>query len=216
LGNVYQKMGDLQSAKTAYLMALELNPDHFNAAVHLGRIYMETGLHDEAIRNFDQLLEKDMDDHNRQMVEMLKGVALESKGDMVGAKRSYEKILSANPSHFLAANNLAYLYSEYFGENDKAYALASRAYETAPDNPYIMDTFGWILYKKKEYQRALELLEKSVSKLERNPDVLFHLGMVHYKLGNEEAARHNIIKSLEIDSGFRNAEIARRVLRELG
>jgi tetratricopeptide (TPR) repeat protein len=216
LGNVYFKMRDFNNARTAYINALELNPGHFQASVNLSRIFLETGHHDKAIQQFDKLLEKTTNDHDAQMIEMLKAIALESKGDMSGAERSYEKILSSNPSHFQAANNLAYLYSEHLGDNDKAYMWAKRAYETAPDNPYIMDTLGWILYKKKEYQQALELLNKSILKLGENPEVLFHLGMVHYQLGNVKPARHNLKKALEIDSGFRDAKTANQVLKELG
>jgi Flp pilus assembly protein TadD len=62
----------------------------------------------------------------------------------------------------------------------------------------------------------LELLNKSILKLGENPEVLFHLGMVHYQLGNEKLARQNIKKALEIDSGFRDAKIAKQVLKELG
>jgi tetratricopeptide (TPR) repeat protein len=149
LGNVYFKMSDFNSARTAYINALELNPDHFQASVNLSRIFLETGHHDKAIQQFDKLLEKTTNDRDAQMIEMLKAIALESKGDMSGAKRSYEKILDRNPSHFQAANNLAYLYSEHLGDNDKAFMWAKRAYENAPDNPYIMDTLGWILYKRK-------------------------------------------------------------------
>jgi tetratricopeptide (TPR) repeat protein len=216
LGNVYFKMDDFNSARTAYINALELNPDHFQASVNLSRIFLETGHHDKAIQQFDKLLEKTTNDRDAQMIEMLKAIALESKGDMSGAKRSYEKILSSNPSHFQAANNLAYLYSEHLGDTDKGYTWAKRAYETAPDNPYIMDTLGWILYKKKEYQQALELLNKSVLKLGENPEVLFHLGMVHYQLGNVKLARQNIERALEVDPGFRDAKTAKQVLKELG
>jgi Tfp pilus assembly protein PilF len=79
-----------------------------------------------------------------------------------------------------------------------------------------MDTYGWILYKKKEYHPALELLNKSIKELGENPEVLFHLGMVHCKLGNLHLSKHHLRKALEIDPRFWNAETARRVLKELG
>ena len=48
----------------------------------------------------------------------------------------------------LALNNLAVLYSDDLGQLDKAYDLAKKAREVAPNDPHIADTLGWILYKE--------------------------------------------------------------------
>src|SRR5207253_9166563 len=62
-------------------------------------------------------------------------------------------------------NNLAVLYSEQFGQLDKAYELAEKAREAAPNEPHLADTLGWISFKKGDYGKAMPLLRDSASKL---------------------------------------------------
>src|SRR5206468_10004709 len=64
------------------------------------------------------------------------------------ALQAYEQVLALNPRSALAANNLAYLYSDHGGDKEKALQLAQMAKEEAPDEPQVSDTLGWILYKR--------------------------------------------------------------------
>ena len=96
---------------------------------------------------------------------------------------AYEKVLASAPNFAPALNNLAVLYSDNLGQPDKAYDLAKRAREDAPDDPHSADTLGWILYKKGDYGSALPLLQESASKLHGDPDIRFHLGMTQYMVG---------------------------------
>jgi uncharacterized protein HemY len=82
-----------------------------------------------------------------------------------------------NPRLVVAANNLAWIYSEHGGDPEKALQLAQTAKQEAPEDPRVSDTLGWILYKRGVYQRALALLKDSASKLPDNPQVQYHLGM---------------------------------------
>jgi tetratricopeptide (TPR) repeat protein len=60
------------------------------------------------------------------------------------------------------------------------------------------------------------MLDKSVLKLPENPEVQYHLGMIHYQLGNADAAKQRLTRALEIDSEFHGAEEAQRIVDELG
>jgi len=91
-----------------------------------------------------------------------------------------------------ALNNLADLYSEHFNDLDRAYELAKKARELLPHNPFVADTFGWVLYKRHDYAHALALLQESMEKQPGNPDVHYHLGMAHYMLGEETNARFHL------------------------
>ena len=139
----------------------------------------------------------------------------EAKGDLSNAQAAYEKVLADAPRFALAANNLAYLYSEHGGDQEKALQLAQTAKEVAPDDPRISDTLGWILYKRGVYRQALGQLQESASKLADNPAVQYHLGLTYYKLGNTEGAKRALGKALTLDPRFQGSEEARRVLAEL-
>ena len=89
------------------------------------------------------------------------------------------------PIYFPALNNLAVLYSENLGQLDKAYDLAKKANEAAPNQPHFADTLGWIEFKRRNYANALRLLEDSATKLPDSAEIQFHLGMAHYMMGDE-------------------------------
>jgi len=66
----------------------------------------------------------------------------------------------------------------------------------------VADTFGWILFKRGEYPWALSLLQESSDRLPKSEEVLFHLGMTHYMLGEEEPARSAFQRALETRQDF--------------
>jgi Flp pilus assembly protein TadD len=115
------------------------------------------------------------------------GVVYQTKGDIPRAQVAYERALAVEPRLATAANNLAYLYSEHGGDKEKALQLAQMAKEGEPENPNVSDTLGWILYKRGVYQRALSLFQESATKLPDDPEIQYHLGLAHSKLGNKEA-----------------------------
>jgi tetratricopeptide (TPR) repeat protein len=142
-------------------------------------------------------------------------VVHEAKGDIPKAQAAYEDALKIEPRFAVAANNLAYLYSEHGGDKERALQLAQTAKEADPDNPGISDTLGWVLYKRGVHQRALALLQESAAKLPDNPEVQYHLGMAEYKAGNKDAAKTALTRAVGSKTAFRGVDEARRTLAEL-
>jgi Flp pilus assembly protein TadD len=120
-----------------------------------------------------------------------------------------------NPRLVVAANNLAWIYSEHGGDPEKALQLAQTAKQEAPEDPRVSDTLGWILYKRGVYQRALALLKDSASKLPDNPQVQYHLGMAYEKVGDKEAARKTLQAATSSPQPFPGKEEAAKALANL-
>ena len=146
---------------------------------------------------------------------MLSGILHQQEEDIPKAREAYEAVVALNPGFVPAANNLAYIYCEYLGDTNKALKLATTAREGAPDNPNIADTLGWVLYKQNHFEWALAYLRESASKLPDSSEVLFHLGMAHYQLGNYDEAKQALDRALEKGGNFKGAEDARHALTEM-
>ncbi len=87
-----------------------------------------------------------------------------------------EEALAENPGNPWLANNLAWLYVEFQPEDlDEAMRLAQKAYETLSDNAAIVDTLGWIYYKKNMLTRAKWLLEEAQKLDPDNQEIRRHL-----------------------------------------
>ena len=84
-----------------------------------------------------------------------------------------------------------------------------------PDSPQILDTLGWIYYEKGLYDNAVALLKDSSEKLEnREPTVLYHLGMAYHRSGRKVEARDALSKALALNKTFPGTNEARKILSE--
>lgn len=119
----------------------------------------------------------------------LAGVALEDNTYDQAITR-YREILDVNPENYLALNNLAWALNE---KNDpSALGYAEKAYKNAPKNADVLDTYGWLLFKKGETGRAIELLGEAVAVAPKAPEPRLHLAKALEKSGDKEAAKREL------------------------
>ena len=94
-----------------------------------------------------------------------------------------------------AMNYVAYSITEMGGDLNEAEQLALKAYALQKEDAFIIDTLGWVYFKKGEYTKALTYIEKAH---ELSPDVgviAEHLGDVYLKLKKDEKARNAYLKA---------------------
>lgn len=206
---VYVAQREWDRAETALLKALTLDPDFSPAYDLLISTYTAANKLPQALNQIQTSLAKRPD--NPQLLMAL-GEIYEKQKDPLKARDAYEKLLTKNPEFAPALNNLAYLYAEKLNNVDKAYELARKAHELRSDDPSIADTLGWVLYKKGDYQQAQTLSQESAGKLAQNSDVLFHLGMASYMMGQVDTARAAFQQALKGTANFEGKEEAQRRL----
>lgn len=103
--------------------------------------------------------------------------------------------VSYDEKNHQALNYVAYSISEMGGDLDEAEQFALKAYALQKDDAFIIDTLGWVYFKKGEYSKALPYLEKAH---EFAPDVgviAEHLGDVYLKLKKDDKARNAYLKA---------------------
>lgn len=103
------------------------------------------------------------------------------------AFKTYEEAIKANPTNYFAINNYAYYLSLRKQNLDRARELSSRMIEANPDNATFLDTHGWVLFQKEEYQEALKYLEKAVQN-QPSATIIEHYADALYKTGQKEKA----------------------------
>ncbi|MDP3073074.1 MAG: tetratricopeptide repeat protein [Opitutaceae bacterium] len=136
-------------------------------------------------------------------------------GEFTHGRDLYEKHLAQAPNDIMALNNLANLYAEQLGKLDRAFELARRARASAPAEPSIADTLGWILYRRKEYAEALPLIEEAVKGMAGNPEIQYHFGMVNRALGRTEPALAALRLAVAASGDFAGKAEAQQTLAEL-
>jgi len=209
LARIALQQADTARAEAELSKAIELQPDNTEACRLLAQLQINAGRGEKAIANLNAIVNQNPKDVGAWM---LIGMLQEQQKNHTAARDAYDKILTLNPRHFNALNNLAYLYSEHLNEPDKAYAAAQKAREIQPGEPHTADTLGWIIFKKGHYRWALSLLEESATKLPDEPTVHYHLGLTRYMLGLEAPARLALQNALDQNKAFAESTDAKNRL----
>jgi tetratricopeptide (TPR) repeat protein len=89
------------------------------------------------------------------------------------AQRVFESILQDDPNHSGALNGLGFLLAEQSKELDRALDLVAKALKLHPDDAAIIDSLGWILYKRGDHQEAAKVLAKA-HQLLKDPEISAH------------------------------------------
>lgn len=199
LAGIYKTQTNFTRTEATLLKALELQADYRPAHLMLAQLYVGANQFRQALDKYQNLTAKNPQD---TVAWMQTGMIQNELKNYPAARDAYEAILKINPNSGPALNNLAYLYSENFKQLDQATTLARRARELAPFDPYAADTLGWILVKRGDYPWALSLLQESAEKLPAEPEVLYHLGIAHYLMGEAEPSRLALERSLRPAKDF--------------
>ncbi len=207
-GQVCLAQGQTNQAEAAMSKAIELNPDFPPAYLALAQLYMSSHQEEQALERLTHLTAKT----NEVTALMEIGMIRQEQKHYDTAREAYEKALAVNPKMSAALNNLAYLYSEFLGNLDRAAQMAQRARDLQPFSPYAADTLGWILFKQGQYPRALSLLQESAEKQPNVAEVTMHLGMAYYMMEEEDLARLYLQRAVESRDEFPGKDQARGCL----
>ena len=105
------------------------------------------------------------------------------------ALEAYSIIVKNTPRDPNALNAYGYVLTNYSNNYKKAYKLIKKAIKLDPDNPAIIDSYGWILYRMGKYEEAEEELNRAYQ-LYKDPEIAFHLIKVLLKTNKKERAKN--------------------------
>jgi tetratricopeptide (TPR) repeat protein len=123
----------------------------------------------------------------------------ERLGDYEGAIAIYERLYEMMPNAPVVANNLASLISTYREDAEsleRAHTIALRLRDS--DVAPFRDTYGWIAYRRGEYDDALAHLEPAAAALPEDPLVQFHLGMTYLALERADQALEQLRRAVDL------------------
>ncbi len=98
------------------------------------------------------------------------------------------KLIALRPDYAHAYNALGYTLADHNIRLEEAQGLIEKALELRPGDPNILDSMGWVLYRRGDMPGALAILRKAYA-LSPVVDIAVHLGEVLWKTGNLDEAR---------------------------
>jgi len=190
----YIKESKFNEAAKRLKKLLEANPDAKTLRMY-GYLSLKLGDYQKAVESYKKAIELEP-----QISSYFNyALALQNLGkDERKAKEIYEKIIDTIPVFAMSANNLAFYYvdsvpllaqtPEDTEKLKKAEKLLDFAIKIYPDEAFVLDTKGWLELKQQNIYEAQKYLEQAHYAFPQNPRVLYHLGVLYYKMGFSKKA----------------------------
>ena len=183
---VLGKLGRLEEAR-AWLAGLA----PANDAERLQRVQTEAQLLREA-RNFEAVygvlsaaLDKTPDSP-----ELLydRAMAAEKINRLDSVEQDLRRLIKLKPDFAHAYNALGYTLADRTSRVAEAIELLEKALKLEPEDPFILDSMGWALFKARRYGEAADHLRRAYA-LKPDPEIAAHFGEALWMKGDREEAR---------------------------
>jgi len=188
-----QKMSsNLESAIEIMNVALKNKKNNLQVYLMLGQLYEDAQKYVSAL---DVLKKADFQFPKNSQVNYVLGTLYDKQNDKNLMLKHMKLAIQFDSKNHQAMNYAAYSLSEMGIHLDEAEKLALQAYNLQKEDPFIIDTLGWVYFKKGHYEKAAQYLEKAHN---ISPDVGIiseHLGDVYLKLKKDESARNAYLKA---------------------
>jgi tetratricopeptide (TPR) repeat protein len=112
----------------------------------------------------------------------------EKLGRLETLETNLRKLIALKPDSAQAYNALGYSYADRNLRLPEARELIEKALKLSPDDPFILDSMGWVLYRQGDFSGALPQLERAYAQ-RPDPEIAAHLGEVLWMLGRKDDAR---------------------------
>jgi uncharacterized protein HemY len=142
-------------------------------------------------------IQKELQTDSKYLPALMAKAALDvQRGQIKPAAEIYKEILRRWPDFATAQKRLATLYAREPSTTAAAYDLATKARKTLPDDAQLAELLGRLSYEKREYQRAIQLLQESARKSTLSASSLFYLGMSQLQTKQTNEARDALNQAL--------------------
>lgn len=208
--------GEIDAAEDVYEAMIAEDPANNTIVLALYTLLNGTQRSDDARRALDAGIEADP--NGAPQLQIIKADLLAQAGNIDDAITIYEALYDDFSDSVVIANNFASLIATYRDDPEsleRAAIVARRL--RGSDIPAIQDTYGWIEYRRGNFEEAVKYLEPAAAGLSEDPIVQLHLGLAYVATDAFEQARVTLQRALDIagDADIPRMELAREALENL-
>lgn len=176
--------GHLDAAR-AHLARTEVEPDDRRRLIFTEVLLLrDAGRTEEALNVITEALV-----HAPEDADLLyEAGMLAERLDQIERMEHYMRlVMEIEPEHAHAYNALGYTLAERGVRLDEAEELIARALELAPNDPFILDSMGWVRFRQNDAESALVYLQRAYA-MRSDPEIAAHLGEVLWSLDRRDEA----------------------------
>ena len=185
IGQILIGSGQVEQARETFRRQRQAYPGQAEPLYALeAELLAQAGLKDDALAVYNEAVLAFPESNN---LLYARSMLAEQLGDLALMESDLRDIIQREPDNATALNALGYTLANKTERYGEAYELITRALALQPDEPAILDSMGWVLYRMGRYDEALEYLTRAYNEFP-DPEVAAHLGEVLWVSGNTEAA----------------------------
>jgi len=210
LGQLLAANHQLPAAIATFNETITLAPKWWPSYRNLGLAQAANGDVPAAIATYESALK--LAPTSLQLVNELSALYVR-QGNIDAAVNHYEALYRLTPHNTTVANNLAVFLVDHRTDRtslDRARDL-SADFATSRQ-PGLLDTYGWVRYRRGEFTAALTPLEHAVEQAPDNKEFRYHLGLVQLQTGEKARGRTNLEAAVAGDTPYPWAKDARMAL----
>ncbi len=183
LAGCYDKLGDLISAKNAYITVLQLRPEYMEAYQSLCVTLLKLNEIDETVNYARRASALDPDAY---IYDFIIGTAYMKNKAYDEALEPLQQAVEKAPRNLGSLNSLGTCYMAT-GKSDDAIKIYERALEISPQSPMAYFNIGSAYQIKQNHEKAVEYLRKAVE-IDEDESFLSALAMSEVKLRDYDCA----------------------------
>lgn len=111
----------------------------------------------------------------------------ERQDRLADLERMLRQVIALDPDHAHAYNALGYTLADHNQRLPEALDLITQALELAPNDPFILDSMGWVKYRMGDSTAAADYLRRAYS-VRPEADIAAHLAEVLWSQGKRDQA----------------------------
>lgn len=179
----------------------------------LGDVYSDEERYLEASKTYTKALELLEENNSAQwFLYYARAVSYERIDEWEKAEADFRKALKLSPNQPAVLNYLGYSLVEKRIKLDEAQEMIEQAVKGRPDDGFITDSLGWVLYRVGKFKEAVQPMERAAELLPTDPIINDHLGDVYWMVGREREARFQWSRAMSFEPEPKDAERIRKKL----
>ncbi|OEK02149.1 hypothetical protein BFP97_11715 [Roseivirga sp. 4D4] len=196
LGDMYGHAGRIEDSYQAYLKVLNHHPQHWHSWKGLAWINFA---HDQNVNEAKRILRHIDENSNDPQVKLMLAEIADYEGlgnESLQLKQAFFE--QASSPKYMGMHNkyLILLASEDLKMNAQAIAAAEKEQEKRP-TPQMYDLLAWTYFQNGELEKALKIASLFVDGQSSEPEVLYHLGLIYKRNGQDRKGNKFLKEALE-------------------
>lgn len=193
----HDRKGDTERAKNMLLELSEQRPQDYEALLNLADFLVSKKQFNEAKDSYTKVLEIKKDSSEADWaIYYARGICYERLDNWEKAEEDFFNALDISPNQPDVLNYLGYGWLTMDKNLEKAEEMLKTAVILRPSDAYIMDSYGWALYKLGRYNDAVKFLEKANLMVPYDPTTNDHLGDIYWRTGRKTEAKYQWERAL--------------------